>query len=317
MSAFVPGVRPGFPAPAGVKVHEPELDPPFAVLEPAALTSPLVLSSPHSGAIYPASFLASSRLDKAVLRRSEDAYVDELFLGGLKSGAPLLRAHFPRAYLDLNREPYELDPRMFETRLPAFANPRSVRVAGGLGTVARIIGDSQEIYAHRLKLDEVLARIEALYHPYHRRLEALLTRAWQNFGTAVLIDCHSMPSLSNCPPGRESERRVKADFVLGDRYGTSCGAELVDCAEQALRALGYSVLRNKPYAGGFITEHYGDPGNNLHALQIEINRGLYMDEASLAKTARFAAIADDLSQVLAALAAHVGAGLSTRRFAAE
>ncbi len=153
MSAFVPGTRPPFSSAAGTKVHEPELDPPFELLEPAALTSPLVLSSPHSGSIYPASFLASSRLDITTLRRSEDAYIDELFIGGLKSGAPLLRAHFPRAYLDLNREPYELDPRMFESRLPAFANTRSVRVAGGLGTVARVVGDSQEIYAGRLKLE--------------------------------------------------------------------------------------------------------------------------------------------------------------------
>ncbi|MGP8232624.1 MAG: N-formylglutamate amidohydrolase [Methylovirgula sp.] len=317
MSAFVPGTRPPFSSAAGTKVHEPELDPPFELLEPAALTSPLVLSSPHSGSIYPASFLASSRLDITTLRRSEDAYIDELFIGGLKSGAPLLRAHFPRAYLDLNREPYELDPRMFESRLPAFANTRSVRVAGGLGTVARVVGDSQEIYAGRLKLDEVLARIEALYQPYHRTLEALLMRTWQNFGTAVLIDCHSMPSLSTCPPGRENERRVKADFVLGDRYGTSCAADLVDLAEHELRGLGYSVLRNKPYAGGFITEHYGDPGNNLHAIQIEINRGLYMDEVTLAKAEPFDAIAEDLSNVLSALAAHARTGLSGTRAAAE
>ena len=317
MSVFVPGTRPPFPLAAGAKVHEPELDPPFELLEPAALTSPLVLSSPHSGSIYPASFLASSRLDIATLRRSEDAYVDELFMGGLKSGAPLLRAHFPRAYLDLNREPYELDPRMFDARLPPFANTRSVRVAGGLGTVARVVGDSQEIYARRLRLDEVLARIEALYQPYHRTLEALLTRAWQNFGAAVLIDCHSMPSLSTCQPSRESERKVKADFVLGDRYGTSCAADLVDRAEHELRGLGYSVLRNKPYAGGFITEHYGDPGNNLHAIQIEINRGLYMEEMTLTKAERFNAIAEDLSKVFVALAAHVGAGFSGTRAAAE
>lgn len=317
MSAFVPGTHPPYPPAADAKAHEPELDPPFEVIEPTALTSPLVLSSPHSGSTYPARFLASSRLDLATLRRSEDSYVDELFMGGLKSGAPLLRAHFPRAYLDLNREPYELDPRMFDTRLPGFANTRSVRVAGGLGTVARVVGDSQEIYARRLRLDEVLARIEAFYHPYHRTLEALLARAWQNFGTAVLVDCHSMPSLSTCQPTRDAERKVKADFVLGDRYGTSCATDLVDRTEYELRALGYSVLRNKPYAGGYITEHYGDPGNNLHAIQIEINRGLYMDESTLARSEGFGAIVRDLTKVLAALAAHVAAGLSGTRAAAE
>jgi N-formylglutamate amidohydrolase len=207
---------------------------------------------------------------------------------------------------------------MFETRLPSFANTRSVRVAGGLGTVARVVGDSQEIYAHRLRLDEVLARIDALYKPYHRTLEALLSRAWQKFGMTVLIDCHSMPSVSTCPPGRESERRIKADFVLGDRYGTSCAADLIDLVEHELRSAGYAVFRNKPYAGGFITEHYGDPANHLHAMQIEINRGLYMDEANLTKAPRFAGIAEDLSRVMAALTAHIAAGnTGTTRAAAE
>ena len=318
MAAFKPGNLPPLSFLQATPVHEPELDPPFDVIEPARLTAPLVLSSPHSGSVYPARFLASSRLDAATLRRSEDAYVDELFLGGVKAGAPLIRARFPRAYLDLNREPYELDPRMFETRLPSFANTRSVRVAGGLGTVARVVGDSQEIYAHRLRLDEVLARIDALYKPYHRTLEALLSRAWQKFGMTVLIDCHSMPSVSTCPPGRESERKIKADFVLGDRYGTSCAADLIDLVEHELRSAGYAVFRNKPYAGGFITEHYGDPVNHLHAMQIEINRGLYMDEANLAKAPRFSGIADDLSRVMAALIAHIAAGnTGTTRAAAE
>ncbi len=318
MAAFKPGSMPFLSLLETAPVHEPELDPPFDVVEPARLAAPLVLSSPHSGSVYPARFLASSRLDAATLRRSEDAYVDELFLGGVEVGAPLIRARFPRAYLDLNREPYELDPRMFETRLPSFANTRSVRVAGGLGTVARVVGDSQEIYARKLRLDEVLARIDSLYKPYHRTLEALLSRAWQKFGMTVLIDCHSMPSVSTCPPGRESERRIKADFVLGDRYGTSCATDLIDLVEHELRSSGYTVFRNKPYAGGFITEHYGDPVNHLHAMQIEINRGLYMNEASLAKAPRFSTIASDLSRVMAVLAAYIAAGhAGTTRAAAE
>ncbi len=318
MASFIPGNLSSLPLAWDIPVHEPELDPPFEIIDPSRLTSPLVLSSPHSGSVYPAEFLASSRLDAATLRRSEDAYVDELFMGGVRSAAPLIRARFPRAYLDLNREPYELDPRMFETRLPSFANTRSVRVAGGLGTVARVVGDSQEIYAHKLRLDEVLARIETLYKPYHRALETLLSRAWQAFGMAVLIDCHSMPSVSTCPPGRESERRVKADFVLGDRYGTSCAGDLIDLVDHELRRMGYTIFRNKPYAGGFITEHYGDPVNHIHTMQIEINRGLYMNEANLAKGPRFESIARDLSNVVAALAAHVASGHSgTVRAAAE
>jgi N-formylglutamate amidohydrolase len=301
----------------GVPPHEPELDPPFEVIEPDALTSPLVFSSPHSGSVYPRRFLANARLDSMTLRRSEDAYVDELFAGVVACGAPLVRARFPRAYLDLNREPYELDPRMFDSRLPSFANIRSVRVAGGLGTIARVVGDSQEIYAHRLKVDEVLARIDKLYKPYHRALQAFLGRARQAFGIAVLIDCHSMPSVSTLPLPESADRKIKADFVLGDRYGTSCEKEFIDCVEQELRQLGYTVLRNKPYAGGFITEHYGDPANNFHAMQIEVNRGLYMDERSMAKAERFGPIAGDLAKVVEKLARRLAAPYGDERAAAE
>lgn len=298
--------------------HEPELDPPFDVLEPAALASPLVFSSPHSGAIYPKRFLAAAKLDATALRRSEDAYVDELFAGVVAHGAPLIRARFPRAYLDLNREPYELDPRMFDGRLPAFANTRSVRVAGGLGTIARIVGESQEIYGERLKVDEALARIEKLYKPYHRSLRSLLDRAHQLFGLAVLIDCHSMPSVSSVSmPDQTSGQKMKADFILGDRYGTSCETVFVDTVEYELRRLGYQVTRNKPYAGGFITEHYGDAANQFHSLQIEVNRGLYMDEGTMEKAPRFAQIAEDLCHVSDQLAALISTRSGDERAAAE
>jgi N-formylglutamate amidohydrolase len=298
--------------------HEPELDPPFDVLDPPALVSPLVFSSPHSGAIYPKSFLAAARLDAMTLRRSEDAYVDQLFAGVVAHGAPLIRARFPRAYLDLNREPYELDPRMFEGRLPVFANTRSVRVAGGLGTIARLVGDSQEIYRDRLKLEEALARIDRLYKPYHRSLRFLLERAQQIFGLAVLIDCHSMPSISSVPlPDPLSDRKIKADFVLGDRYGTSCEAALIDTVEYELRRLGYQVMRNKPYAGVFITEHYGDPANHFQALQIEVNRGLYMDERTMDKAPRFAQVAADLCRVADQLACLLATRRGSERAAAE
>ena len=244
--------------PSGLELHEPELDPPFEVVEPAELLSPLVLSSPHSGSVYPRRFLESSRLDAVALRRSEDAFVDELFGSVSRLGAPLIRARFPRAYLDLNREPYELDPRMFEGRLPAFANTRSVRVAGGLGTIARVVGESQEIYAVRLSVTEVLARIERLYKPYHARLRALLDRAHARFGIALLVDCHSMPSVPTALSGA-SEKRIRTDFVLGDRYGTSSDTGFVEVVEQRMRRDHYIVQRNKPYAGGYITEHYGTP----------------------------------------------------------
>jgi N-formylglutamate amidohydrolase len=266
-----------------------EFDPPFEILEPAKRSSPAVFNSPHSGRIYPRDFLIATRLDLATLRRSEDSFVDELFLGVTKRGHPLMRAHFPRCYVDVNREPYELDPRMFDGRLPSFANTRSMRVAGGLGTVARVVGDAQEIYGQRLSVDEALRRIETLYKPYHRALRRLITRVHRDLGAAVLIDCHSMPSTTTA-----KEERPRADIVLGDRYGTSCAPAVSETIEETLRALGYSVSRNKPYAGGFITEHYGNPAAGLHSLQLELNRALYMDERRYERSASFAQLRADL-----------------------
>ncbi len=303
------------PAKPSVVAIEPELRPPFEVVEPRELQAAIVCNSPHSGRVYPASFLASAKLDAFTLRRSEDAYVDELFTGVVEAGAPLMRAHFPRAYLDVNREPYELDPRMFEGRLPAFANTRSMRVAAGLGTIARIVGEAQEIYARRLSVDEAVGRIEQLYKPYHRALRGLIQQAERRFGLSVLIDCHSMPSASHGSGAREE--RMRADFVVGDRFGTSCASMLIEVVEAELRRLGYAVLRNKPYAGGFITEHYGNPAANRHALQIEVNRALYMNEVTLAKSAAFQRVADDLARVVKRLAELTATDLSPRRAAAE
>ena len=285
-----------------------EFDPPFMVTEPAGQTVPFVFNVPHAGSVYPESFLASSRLDAIALRRSEDAFVDELFASVVDLGAPLMAARFPRAYLDLNREPYELDSRMFDGRLPSFANTRSMRVAGGLGTIPRIVADGQEIYRFRLPIEDALQRIEWLYKPYHRMLRQLIRRTAQIFGEAILIDCHSMPSSS---VSREDGSR--ADIVLGDRYGTSCSGLLVDLVEAALHGRGYTVVRNKPYAGGFITEHYGEPALGRHALQVEINRGLYMDERTMQKKPAFTALAEDLSQAFA----QVIDDLTPRQIAAE
>ena len=266
-----------------------ELEPPFEILEPAEWQGPVVFNSPHSGNIYPPAFLSAARLDLAQLRRSEDSFVDELFTGVVRRGFPLMRAHFPRCYVDVNREPYELDPRMFDGRLPSFANPRSMRVAGGLGTVARVVGDAQEIYHQRIPVDDALRRIEGLYKPYHRALRRLVTRVHRDFGTAILVDCHSMPSLAG-----SRDERPRADIVLGDRYGTSCVAGVTDVVETTLHDLGYSVSRNKPYAGGFITEHYGNPPAGLHAIQLEINRALYMDERQFEPIPSFGRLAADL-----------------------
>lgn len=286
---------------ASAPAKNSDFEPPFVVDEPDVHSIPFVFNTPHSGAVYPQRFLAASRLDSLALRRSEDAYVDRLFASVVGLGAPLMRAQFPRAFLDVNREPYELDPRMFLGRLPPFANTRSMRVAGGLGTVPRIVADGQEIYRDRLPVEEALGRIEELYMPYHRTLRSLVQRTQRQFGEAILIDCHSMPSSSL---GREGDLKNEArtDIVLGDRFGTSCTPALIDGFEHHMREQGLRVVRNKPYAGGFITEHLGEPNHGRHALQIEINRALYMNENSLAITAGFAELTDRLNAVVAAMA---------------
>jgi N-formylglutamate amidohydrolase len=275
-----------------------EFSPPFEIVEPAEWRAPIIFNSPHSGSVYPHDFLSASRIDLTALRRSEDSFMDELIEGLSERGFPVVRVNFPRSYVDVNREPYELDPRMFTGRLPSFANTRSMRVAGGLGTIPRVVGDGQEIYRERLGVDNALARIEALYKPYHRALRRLINKAHQAFGTVVVMDCHSMPSIG---VSRDEPRRP--DIVIGDRYGTSCAPLLPDMVEKTMRALGYSVGRNKPYAGGFITEHYGNPASGLHTVQLELNRAIYMDERRRERGPRFAQIAMDFAALADALAA--------------
>ncbi|MFG1478504.1 N-formylglutamate amidohydrolase [Xanthobacter sp. V4C-4] len=287
------------------------IDPAFEILGLEAATGPFLFNSPHSGRIYPTSFVAQTRLDFATLRRSEDSFVDELFEDVVNAGAPLMRALFPRSFLDLNREPYELDPRMFEGRLPPYANTRSVRVAGGLGTIARVVGDAQEIYPRRLTVVEGLERIEAYYKPYHQVLRRLIATTQRRFGMAVLVDCHSMPSTST----RDESQR--ADVVLGDRYGTSCSGIVTDALERELSAAGYRVLRNKPYAGGYITEHYGNPAAGLHAVQIEVNRALYMEEALYARSAGFERLKEHIRVAMPRVFAQVLGTLEAPRAAAE
>src|SRR6202140_2313740 len=265
-----------------------EFDLPFEILEPVEWRGPAVFNSPHSGSVYPRAFLGTTRLDIATLRRSEDSFVDELVAGVVGRGYPLMRAHFPRCYVDVNREPYELDPRMFDGRLPSFANTRSMRVAGGLGTVARVVGDAQEIYDQRIAVADALHRIDSLYKPYHRALRRLFTRLHRNFGAAMLVDWPSMPSTTGA-----RDERPRADLVLGDRYGTSCVPIVAETIEETMRGFGYAVSRNKPYAGGFITEHYGNPASGLHAIQLEINRALYMDERRYERSASFARLASE------------------------
>lgn len=284
----------------------------FEIRMPSQHSVPFVFNSPHSGRYYPERFVRMSRLDDRSIRRSEDFYVDELFGSAVAHGAPLMVANFPRAYLDVNREPYELDPKMFSQNLPPYANFRSMRVAGGLGTVPRVVAEGQAIYPGKLSLSEAMMRIDGIYKPYHTQLRGLLARTHRNFGYAVLIDCHSMPSTV-----RLGNEGVRPDFILGDRFGTSASRALTQAAHAALSDLGYLVTSNKPYAGGFITEHYGRPAKGLHALQIEINRGLYFDEKRLRKKVGFDALVDDLSSVIASLVDMPSSDFSDYSLAAE
>lgn len=266
---------------------------PCQLIRPEGPTGPFVFNSPHSGRTYLDSFVVQSGLEARELRKSEDFLVDRLFESVTTLGAPLLAANFPRAWLDVNREPYELDPKMFEGKLPAFANTRSSRVAGGLGTIAKIVSEDKPIYSGKLTVAEALARIEEVYKPYHAKLRGLMAEAIVTHGYGVLIDCHSMPSAGTQHYTRNN-RSVRAEFVLGDRYGSSCAPQLTAAAAEILTELGYTVTINKPYAGGFITEHYGRPINGLHAIQIEINRALYMDEEKMAPNENCDALASDI-----------------------
>jgi N-formylglutamate amidohydrolase len=275
---------------------------PFCLLRPpAGAESPLIFASPHSGRIYPAQMMAASVLDDDQIRSSEDAHVDALIEGAPALGASVLLNRFARAYVDVNREPYELDPAMFEDELPAYAKGRSARVAAGLGSIARVVANGQEIYRRKLTFAEAKGRIEGVHLPYHAALGGLIDEARARFGRALVVDWHSMPSAA----ARTGQGEV-CDFVLGDRYGRACGGAIVETAERLLSGMGYRVARNAPYAGGYTTEHYGRPEEGVHALQIEISRRLYLDEQALSAAPAFAGLKKDLEILFAALVAWPG-----------
>ncbi len=274
----------------------PPFPEPIRVLRPTRQSAPVVFSSAHSGAVYPDEFLAAARLDAHRLRRSEDSFVDTLFAAAPAYGAPLICANFPRAWCDANREPWELDPAMFEDALPNWVNATSPRVAAGLGTLAKLVASGETIYRRRLRFAEAEARVAECWQPFHEGLAGLLDSTHRQFGAALLIDCHSMPG-NALPP------KSGADFILGDAHGTSCSPIITAGAEQILRGMGYRVRRNDPYAGGFITRHYGRPSRAIHALQIEISRALYMDEDAIAPSAGFVGLAAQMTELVAGLVA--------------
>jgi N-formylglutamate amidohydrolase len=292
----------------------PELDPPFEVLRPEAGSAPLVLSSPHSGDIYPPSLLKALRAHQSQLRCLEDGWVDRLFACATEFGAPLLRARFARAYIDPNREAFELDPELFNGPLPAYVNSASVKARAGLGTIPSRVG-GKSIYRARLDFGEAERRIRLAYWPYHEALQNLLTQAQDEFGGVLLLDCHSMPSFA-ANGGAPDEGVV--DFALGDRFGRSCAPEVVERAERLLRREGFRVARNRPYAGGHITMRYGRPDAGIHALQIEVRRGLFMEERTREPTQAVPQVQLVLREFLGELLSFfMAAQLTPRQLAAE
>jgi N-formylglutamate amidohydrolase len=283
---------------------------PFRIHRPFRQTVPFVLASPHSGREYPESFVAMSRLGRISLRRSEDAFVDELFGGAVALGAPMIAARFPRAFLDANRAPSEIDSAMFEGRLPVAVDTPSPRVTAGLGVIPRIVRDGAEIYRAKLSPREAEQRLARLYRPYHAALAQLIGETLEIFGVAVVIDCHSMPSAAAIP-----------DIVLGDRYGMAAAPLVTRAAEIAFENQGFSHARNAPYAGGYTTLLHGRRDRDVHALQVEINRGLYLDEDRIELGPRYEQIRDRLTAAIAQLLAIepslLGRGRPRQSFAAE
>jgi len=275
---------------------------PVLVSRPAHQIVPVIFASPHSGRAYPTDFVAATRLDPLSLRRSEDSFVDDLFVAAPEHGAPLLAATFPRAFCDANREPWELDQAMFADQLPPWVNTTSARVGAGLGTIARIVASGETIYRGKLSFAEAERRVRLFWQPFHETLEALIAGTRAMFGACLLVDCHSMPSHGIGRPGG------KADFVLGDAHGTTCNPRVTQFIERALLDLGYVVRRNDPYAGGYITRHYGRPRERVHVVQLEIARELYMDEARIERLPRFAAVQQDITALIEAIA-RTAAGL--------
>ncbi len=287
-------------------------NPAFEIIRPPRAIWPVIFNSPHSGRHYPPAFIARSRLNARILRSSEDAFVDELFKPVAKARAPLMHAFFPRAYVDLNRDMRELDPELFNPPLPADTLIDSQSVACGLGIIPRVVSEMVEIYDSRLDPAEAEARIEALYIPYHASLAALVEEMQTSFGNIVLVDCHSMPSSANT-----AGKGRRADFVLGDLKGISCAPQIIDAAQNILSSQGFSVMRNIPYAGGYNTRKYALPGQGVHAIQIEINRALYMNEYFLKKNRRFDNLINILEKLAYALAQTVNSLQDEGRIAAE
>ncbi len=282
---------------------------PFTLLRPSERTSAVVFASPHSACDYPEWFVRRSLLDAHTIRSSEDAFVDKLFESAPRYGAPFLVAGAPRAFLDLNRDFNELDPALIRGVSKATHNPR---VASGLGVIPRVVSNGRPIYEGKMPLAEAEARIEKYWRPYHTQLQALLDESRETFGRAILIDCHSMPHEAVNSVARSGLSRP--EIVLGDRFGASAETEIVDEIESIFAGAGLRVARNAPFAGAYVTRHYGRPARKQHAIQIEIDRSLYLDEKRILPNSNFESFKALIDTVVAQL---VGIGLPRQSLAAE
>lgn len=291
------------PLPSSPRIPEPASSDitygaPYTYLAPTEDRLPLIFASPHSGQHYPDSLRTALCVPLIDLQRTEDAFVDDLFSSAAGRGAGLLTARYARTFVDLNRDPLELDRRMFDGPPPRRCGIPGPRVEAGLGCLPKVGARGQGFYSTQLDPAEAEARLRDVHDAYHRHLSGELARLKELHEMAFLVDCHSMPS-------RQPSRRPLAEIVLGDRFGSSCGGRLTSLIEKRFRKLGYSVARNAPYAGGYTTLRYGRPLRGLHAIQIEIRRDLYMDEVRVQRSAGYSQLSRDIGEVVADVAAFV------------
>jgi N-formylglutamate amidohydrolase len=276
-----------------------KMEDPILVERPQQPSLPLIVSSPHSGRNYSKEFIASSVLTPLRLRASEDSFVEEIFGHAPCLGAPFIKALFPRVFVDVNREPFELDPTMFSGPLPDYVTTQNSRISAGLGTIARVVSNGEQVYTKKLDYPEIENRINYFYQPYHQALETLIEETKKKFGYCILLDCHSMPSSSTGPRGSSRPKITRhVDIVLGDCHGTSCHPTIIDFATNFLSDLGFTVRRNTPFAGGFITRNYGKPREGVHSLQIELNRRLYMDEYRIERLEGIVPLTNDMTNLV-------------------
>ena len=281
----------------------------FKLTMPKNRTNSVIFASPHSSRNYPRGFLQQSILDDHAIRSSEDAFVDQLFAAVPEFGSPFIEATAPRAYVDMNRSPDELDPALIQGMRSVTYNPR---IVSGLGVVPRVVANSRCIYSGKLTMEEVQARIDTYWHPYHEKLQSLLNESHELFGQVILIDCHSMPHEALDNLARSGMRRP--EVVLGDRFGASASAAVMDVVERAFLDEGLSVVRNVPFAGAYTTQHYGRPSRRQHTIQVEIDRSLYMNEPLIRPNNNFRAMQEAMARIIGRIAAY---GEGQQQLAAE